>query len=516
MNGITVQPTANTTYTLTYLLNGCSAVSNNITISVLPIPTVSINSTTICNGETATLTASVNPTGGTYLWSTNSQTTSSITVNPTNTSTFSLLYSLAGCQQSAQSTVTVNLIPTATVNNTTICVGESGTLTATTNPSGGTYLWTPSGQTASSLTVSPITNTTYQLQYTLNGCAAPIASGTVTVTPLPTLAINSPSICDGDNAVITVIPSIPGGTFLWLPDGQTSSSIAVSPSNTTTYSVLYTVANCPAVTEVATVTVNSVGNVSFLADKLTGCAPLNVEFTNTSEYLGNCSWQINNSIIPTCELSYTFTTPGCYNVSLTINGNGCSSTYGVADFICVEATPNASFTSSFSTFNTSPQSLSFTNFSTGASSYYWNFGNGNSSTLTNPEILFTNTQNGANVWLYAFSSSGCIDSAYLYIPFDEGEIFYIPNTFTPDGDMYNQTFKPVFTSGFDPYNYELIIFNRWGEIVFVSLDPSIGWDGSYGDKGLDVADGTFTYKVTYKNPKKDERKIVKGHVNMIR
>jgi gliding motility-associated-like protein len=111
---------------------------------------------------------------------------------------------------------------------------------------------------------------------------------------------------------------------------------------------------------------------------------------------------------------------------------------------------------------------------------------------------------------------GCTDSYQITIEYQEGEIFYIPNTFTPDGDNYNQTFKPIFTSGFDPYNFEMYIFNRWGEILFETNDVKMGWDGSYGVDGRDVQEGTYTYKIIYKNPKVDERKIVVGHVTLIR
>jgi gliding motility-associated-like protein len=62
----------------------------------------------------------------------------------------------------------------------------------------------------------------------------------------------------------------------------------------------------------------------------------------------------------------------------------------------------------------------------------------------------------------------------------------------------------------------MIIYNRWGEIVFETHDAERGWDGSYGMEGNDVQDGTYTYKIIYKNPKKDERKVVVGHVTLIR
>jgi gliding motility-associated-like protein len=123
---------------------------------------------------------------------------------------------------------------------------------------------------------------------------------------------------------------------------------------------------------------------------------------------------------------------------------------------------------------------------------------------------------GYLVTLTASTPSGCSDETQMLISYNEGEIFYIPNTFTPDGDGFNQTFKPIFTSGFDPFNFEMFIYNRWGELIFETHDANRGWDGSYGMDGRDVQQGVYTYKITYKNPKIDERKTVVGHITLIK
>ena len=96
----------------------------------------------------------------------------------------------------------------------------------------------------------------------------------------------------------------------------------------------------------------------------------------------------------------------------------------------------------------------------------------------------------------------------------------MPNTFSPDDDTYNQTFDPVFTSGFDPYNYHLTIFNRWGEIVFESYNHEIGWNGTYGGVSggavFNCQDGTYTWKIKFKARTNGEQIIEIGHVNLIR
>jgi gliding motility-associated-like protein len=121
--------------------------------------------------------------------------------------------------------------------------------------------------------------------------------------------------------------------------------------------------------------------------------------------------------------------------------------------------------------------------------------------------------------LIATSDLGCVDTAYQTIQLTEELIFYVPNAFTPDGDEYNNLFKPVFYSGFDPYDFSLLVFNRWGEVIFESNDATIGWDGSYGanDPNNGIAqNGTYTWKIEFKSSVTDERKIVLGHVNLLR
>jgi gliding motility-associated-like protein len=93
-------------------------------------------------------------------------------------------------------------------------------------------------------------------------------------------------------------------------------------------------------------------------------------------------------------------------------------------------------------------------------------------------------------------------------------IYYVPNSFTPDGDSYNNTFQPIFTSGYDIYNFRMFIFNRWGEIVWESYDASAGWDGNYG--GLRCQDGVYTWRIDFGVLGTDERITDHGHIVLIR
>ena len=120
--------------------------------------------------------------------------------------------------------------------------------------------------------------------------------------------------------------------------------------------------------------------------------------------------------------------------------------------------------------------VDFTNNSIGATYYDWSFGDGSYNTsVENPTHVFPSDVGGSYVvQLVATTPLGCADTAYQVINIKEELIYWVPNTFTPDGDSYNEYFKPIFTSGYDPYDYNLLIFNRWGEIVWESNDANYG------------------------------------------
>ncbi|MFM7668378.1 MAG: PKD domain-containing protein, partial [Bacteroidota bacterium] len=129
-SSITVTPTATTTYTVTYTVNGCSTTQASI-VTVNQLPVVTTTNATICAVGTATLSATANPPGGVFTWSTGA-TGNSISVSPTTTTNYTVSYSVNGCNSGpVTSQVIVTPAPTVSINNTTICAGSSGTLTAT-------------------------------------------------------------------------------------------------------------------------------------------------------------------------------------------------------------------------------------------------------------------------------------------------------------------------------------------------------------------------------------------------
>jgi gliding motility-associated-like protein len=110
-----------------------------------------------------------------------------------------------------------------------------------------------------------------------------------------------------------------------------------------------------------------------------------------------------------------------------------------------------------------------------------------------------------------------MDSTSVTIGANLGATYYVPNTFTPDGDKFNQVFLPTFSTGVSSEGYEMVIYNRWGEVMFETHNMQVGWDGSYGLEGLDCPTGTYTYKITFVLVNGgQERVILTGHVNLLR
>jgi gliding motility-associated-like protein len=160
------------------------------------------------------------------------------------------------------------------------------------------------------------------------------------------------------------------------------------------------------------------------------------------------------------------------------------------------------------------------NYSADADSYIWDFGDGSGSfTDVNPTHVFPDSDSGTyTITLIANNSYNCADTTQTRVIVNEELVYYIPNTFTPDRDQYNETFKAVFTSGYDPYDFTMLIFDRWGELVFESHDADVGWNGKYGENGdgFQVQDGTFTWKIDFKMKTGNVKKTIVGHVNILR
>ncbi len=210
---------------------GCSGVTTYSlgTSNTLSL-TATANPSAICSGSIA----SINVTGAsTYIWNTGS-TSSNYTVNPTSTTTYSVLGSLGTCTGVTTVVLTVSQIPTvvATTNVSSLCSGQSASLNAT----GATnYTWNPGGLFSSNIVVTPTVTTTYIVRGLNSGCPARNASVTINVLPSPIISIASSTnlVCSGEAVALVASGA---NNYSW-STGQSAAIILVNPTTTTVYTV---------------------------------------------------------------------------------------------------------------------------------------------------------------------------------------------------------------------------------------------------------------------------------------
>jgi gliding motility-associated-like protein len=349
----------------------------------------------------------------------------------------------------------------------------------------------------------------------ISGCDSIIITN-INVNQLPTISAGpDQAICEEESVVLL---GSGGVSYTW--NNGVVDGAPFNPTTSATYTVTGTDANGCSNTDDVLVIVTPLPNVDLIADLLSGCAPLTVNLTNLTDINGvNCEWDMGDgSIINGCgNISYTYEYPGTYSVGLTVTtAAGCSSSINYADYINVYENAHASFTADSYQLELTDTEVEFTNNSTNSTSYIWQFGNGLSSNEEDPVHTYPEEANTTyDIMLIANNDNNCPDTAYSSITVLDELIYYVPNVFTPDGDQFNEMFQPVFTSGYDPYDFHLMIFNRWGELIFESFNADIGWDGTYGTGGL-VQDGVYVWKIHFKESMTDKKHEVYGHVTVLK
>jgi len=208
---------------------------------------------------------------------------------------------------------------------------------------------------------------------------------------------------------------------------------------------------------------------------------------------------------------------GYYNVQLVVaSPAGCIDSVTYNAFLSSNPKPVADYSWSpfpIQMFNTN---VLFMNSSIHGYSYQWNFQNGipGTSTDENPRIQFPEgIVSDYNTSLITTSEFGCKDTIEYTISVLPEVVIYSPNAFTPDDDEYNQTWKVVM-DGIDIYDFELFIYNRWGETVWESHDISVGWDGTYN--GTRVPEGTYTWTIRAKDALNDNIHNYSGYVTILK
>ncbi len=400
---VTVTPAATTLYTVTGAnAFGCTA-TNTVNLIVTPNPTliIAVPLVPICVGNNATLTAMG---ANTYTWLPGGS-TATVLITPLTATT---IFTLIGSNGLCQATQTIGLVPSpnptinVTASPTTICQGNSSTLTAT---GATTYSWSTTA-TGSTTIVSPTISTTYTVTGTdFNNCSAQNTVN-VNVSPIPTLTAtaSATSICVGAAVTLTANGS---GTYTWNPTGLTTATITDTPTITTTYTVSSSNAFGCTGNSTITVVVNSVPSLTVSPLNSTICSGYSTTLTamGATNYTWLPSGNTTSATVETPTINTTYTVTGANGV--------CSSSFTTNVFV-TPLPANLTATTSGSITCTA-QTVTLTGSSTSTNvSYLWNGPGAFTTTVQNPTV---NVQ-GTYTFNVIDNGTGCVASVTLSVPTD--------------------------------------------------------------------------------------------------
>ncbi|MBU0763630.1 MAG: PKD domain-containing protein [Bacteroidetes bacterium] len=530
-DAITVSPPVSSVYIVT-VIDGACTDTDTVTVvvddpSIMPVLSVSSLPATCYGNNNGSVDLSVSNGQSPYIYSWSNGATGQDIYNLA-AGIYSVTVTDAD-QCTAQTVVSVDQPAGFNVNVIasaySYCSGDPVIISMT--PGGGQspyqYYWN-NVSTDQSLSVQPDTTTVYTgWVVDADGCMS-LADSVIISVPLPivvNLYPSAESVCEGEEVVITVEWSGGVGVATVLFDGFiTTPPVSVHPQQTTEYTV--TVQDgCRKTDETITVNVDPSPPISYFADYYSGCVPFTVTYHETSVEAGQTYyWHFGETGAVSVEKNpeYTYTSPGTYDVTLTVTStDGCTASDTCYPMITANANPVAAFEMDPREVTAVEGKISFTNYSTGADSYLWDFGDGQTSTLTELTHPFPDIPGEYTVTLTASTDENCEDIAAAIVRVTDNYTFYAPNALLPeDGQFGNDRFR-VFINGLKEGSFHLIIYDRWGEKVFETFQYDHPWDGRI--KGGDIGEsGVYTWVVDFRFDKAsdDRDRRESGAVTLIR
>lgn len=458
---INVNPLTTTNYSVS-VSNGACADTAYTTITVLPIPNANISGNdSICSGQSTVLTASG---GSNYNWSSGAN-TNTVSLNPNNSTNYSVIVSNGNCSDTASFLLKVFPVPVASISGAdSICLMQSTILTA---GGIGNYTWSNFGTSFNTIIVTPTVNTTYTLIVN-NGVCSDTAQKIVIVNPLPNALISGTnSICSGQST--TLIAS--GGTGYSWSNGGVNPSISISPTSTTNYSVLVTNSFGCQSTAYTTVFVIPIPFVSISGDTVI-CA--NDLLILTANGVGNFLWN-------TGENSSSINTNPSNNTTYVVTASNSCGNDMDSILVIVNPLPNVVVSNDTSILINNTISL----FVSGGENYAWL----PAGLACNTCSVISVSPNTTTVYTVNVSNNyGCSVSKEIRVIVEDDFEVFIPDIFSPNGDGQNDV---LYVRGLGIKDLNFKIYDRWGEKVFESNDISKGWDGTY--KGTPLNNAVFVY-----------------------
>jgi gliding motility-associated-like protein len=516
-------PPITTTYTLVVWSNGCPSYADTVQVRVHTIPTVDAGwDREVCLGDSAILDAQASGDSTatyTYQWNPpialSNGSNEDASAAPDSTTAYWVVATTSWGCESAPDTAVVYVKPTPISEagpNLIICAGDSVTLqgsysytTTDSAPVSQVYFgWTPANvmndSTLVQPTVWPTVSTWFTLEVRYNTCST---SDSVLVTVVPdvgaTLMADTTVLCGGDSVQLSSTGGIGGASFTWSPPNglsdPNSANPLASPDTTTTYTLVVAEGGCGDTLSV-TLAVIPRPIAEYISSLTEGCIPHTVNFIQNSQndiaYVWNFGDGTPVSNFP--NTTHTYTEAGTYDVTLTVmNSGGCASTFSGQQVVALD-TPSVAFTSDPAYPATLPlpnATVQFTDNSTNAVSWIWEFGDGIISSDLNPahtyqaEGTYFVTLNVTN----AFGCIGRIMGGPFVVTLPD---LFIPNVFSPNGDGINDVFLVDYT-GSQPFTLQ--VFDRWGVLMYQSSNRTAGWDG-INTTGSPAPDGVYYYHVS--------------------
>jgi gliding motility-associated-like protein len=519
-----VTASANGVYTLLASLGSCTA-SATFTVVINPLPVFNFAvSNVLCFGQ-SNGTSSVNVTVGTgpfsYNWNTVPAQTAQNATGLAAGSYSCIVTDANGCTSVASTQITQPNLFTVAINSATLQACANNPINIVANGNGGTgpytYNWISGPSTAP---YSVVETSAGNYNYIVNAvdafnCPA-TANINLTYFAQPTVSATSATLCAGQTGT-TLIAS--GATsYVWQPGNITGSTYPFSGNSSVSVTVVGTSNGCSNSANAA-VMVNPNPNASIAVSNITGCVPSCMSFSATgSSNITSYGWMLNGvGITGSQNGGYCFDKAASYTLGLNVmDGNGCTGTITpvivdiypqpVADFNHAPIKP---------IINQDPY-VTFTDASWGANivSWNWYFMNTAQYTSTQQNPTFMYTEPGTYpVVLVVKSDKGCTDT--IIRPLVVGEDFgiYVPNAFTPNADGVNDIFQP---KGFGVVQYELNIFDRWGEKVYSTKTFEEGWNGTFQGRGGEIMkEDSYTWLINCTSVFGKSHEL-KGHVTLLK
>jgi len=498
---------------------GCdSTVSVSINVLQRPEPVIN-GAPMVCNEVQATYTVTTYIPSHSYFWSVTNGSIVGLNVgnsvevlwNTAGTGNVTLRQvSPNGCDSTTVLNVVVNALPTPAIFGPPIVCENEPASYLTPQVPGNTYQWsTTGGVITSSSTLAQVTvfwysgpmANLYLTETTNEGCSQYMQLP-VQIREKPEPAIQGNIIgCIGTTQNnYSTIPQ-PGITYSWSTTGGLITSGSGSPS----ISVQWQNAGTQTITLIATNAISGCDSVVTLnvqtgalpdpviqTPSLSGCIPINASFTgNVLNPAFTYIWDFGDGSTATGPFpTHSYDQPGTYNIELIASNNtGCVDT--VTAVVNAYPVPQAAFNLWHGTgdYYANISNMTLTNLSTGATGYFWTFGDGANSQQFEPQYQYT-VPGEFTIALVVTNQYGCQDVASTRLEVKLPENLYIPNAFTPNGDNKNDYFG---VSAYNIDDFQINIFNRWGRIIYSSADPNFQWDGT--DGVTDVINDVYVYAV---------------------